>query len=172
MTKNIRPGQPGPAAGTVTRYRDRIYDDKRHDPYEASGKYAEPTHCGTCGALFHRGRWQWGAAQPASHATTCPACRRIADALPAGEIVLEGPFVAGHRDELLGLVRHEGERERTEHPMHRVIATTAEGERIVVTTTDVHLPRRIGEALERAWDGKLDLRFGHDEYSVRAVWRR
>jgi hypothetical protein len=41
-----------------------------------------------------------------------------------------------------------------------------------VTTTDVHLPQRIGRALERAWQGELDIQYAGDEYSVRARWRR
>ena len=43
--------------------------------------------------------------------------------------------------------------------------------RVHVSTTDIHLPQRIGEALKRAYDGEFDMHYGHDEYRVR-VWRR
>jgi hypothetical protein len=172
MTRHaIAPGSSTPA-DTVGRYRDRIYDDPRHDPYQAAGKYTEPTHCGTCGAVFHRGRWQWGGVQPGSHVVSCPACNRVRDRLPAGELTLEGPFVAAHRADLLGLVRNEAEREAKEHPLHRVLAIAENDESVIVRTTDIHLPRRIGEALKRAWDGELELVFGENEYVVRAHWER
>ena len=172
MTRHsIAPGSATPA-GAVGRYRDRIYDDTRHDPYQATGKYAEPTHCGTCGAVFHRGRWQWGGAQPDSRVVLCPACRRTRERLAAGELTLEGPFVASHRADLLGLVRNEAECERGDHPMHRVLGITETDDCIVVSTTDIHLPRRIGEALKRAYDGELELTFGKDDYTVRAHWQR
>ncbi len=168
MTKTTAAGP----AGTTMRYRDRIYDAKRHDPYQAAGKYAEPAHCGTCGAVYHRGRWQWGSPPPGSTVVTCPACRRIADQLPAGIVTLEGAFVEAHRDELVHLARNEAERERTDHPQNRIMGVEAGTARIVVTTTDIHLPQRIGEALESAYDGELDVRYGDEEYTVRVDWRR
>jgi hypothetical protein len=42
----------------------------------------------------------------------------------------------------------------------------------VITTTDIHLPQRIGEAVRRACHGDLQVRYGSDEYSVRVHWRR
>jgi len=164
---------PSPApAGTATHYRDPILDAKRHDPYQAAGKYPEPAHCDTCGAVFHRGRWQWGSALPGGTVVTCPACRRIADKLPAGIVTLEGPFVGAHRDELIHLARNEAERERTDHPLNRIMAVDAGAARVVVTTTDIHLPQRIGEALKSAYDGELGVHYGEDEYTVRIDWRR
>jgi len=41
-----------------------------------------------------------------------------------------------------------------------------------VTTTDIHLPRRIGEALVSAYDGALDLTYDEDGYFLRANWHR
>ena len=169
-----RQAQSGPNTppGGVIRYRDRIFEDKRIDPYQARGKYKEPTRCGSCGAVFHRGRWQWGDAPEESASVSCPACQRIHDKLPAGTVTLEGPFVAAHRDELLHLIRNEAKREGAEHPVHRIMAIEEEAERIVVTTTDIHLPRRIGEALKSAWSGETQFQYGEDEYSARVHWKR
>ncbi len=43
---------------------------------------------------------------------------------------------------------------------------------MVVTTTDVHLPQRIGEALKARHDGELDIRYAPDEYAVTVGWKR
>ncbi len=42
----------------------------------------------------------------------------------------------------------------------------------MVSTTDIHLPRRIGEALKRAYDGMLELDYDEDGYFLRASWTR
>ena len=172
MARRTRPQTTRTPPGSVDRFGRRVLDDRRHDPYQAHGKYSEPTHCAACGAVFHEGRWQWSAAAPHSHAATCPACRRIQDRLPAGTLTLEGEYVRAHGSELLNVARHQGELERKEHPLHRIIAVDDAEGRIVITTTDVHLPRRIGEALKRAHDGTLDIAFGNDEYGVRVHWLR
>jgi hypothetical protein len=153
-------------------YRDRIFDDKRHDPYQTAQKYAEPTSCSDCGAVFHRGRWHWASAPEGAHKALCPACRRIRDKLPAGLVTLEGAFLTAHRDELIGVMRNVAAHEREEHPLHRIIDIDEKPERVEVTTTDIHLPQRIGEALESAYRGDLELFYGHDEYMVRVHWRR
>jgi len=172
LTRRTRPPTPQTPAGDVTRYRDRIFDAKRHDPYQAAGKYAEPTRCGTCGAVFHRGRWQWASASQGGHIAQCPACQRIRDKFAAGEVTLEGMFVREHRAELVQLVRNEAKHENEEHPLHRIMQLHEGTDQVLVLTTDIHLPQRIGEALKRAYDGELEMHYGHDEYTVRVHWRR
>jgi hypothetical protein len=38
--------------------------------------------------------------------------------------------------------------------------------------TDSHLPRGIGEAIQRAYDGDLDIRFPEEGGIVRVSWER
>ncbi len=163
---------PESPPGSVTRYRDRIFDDLRHDPYHAKGKYREPTVCPGCGAIFENGRWKWGEAPLGAHKATCPACARTRDELPAGFVTLSGDFFNAHRVDLLQLARNTAENERSEHPMNRIMTVTEASDEAVITTCDVHSARRIGEALKRAYDGDLDMSFAEDEYSVRVNWKR
>ena len=60
MTRRAAVRAPETPPGGVRRFGDRIYDDKRVDPYQARGKYHEPTTCTDCGAVFRNGRWTWG----------------------------------------------------------------------------------------------------------------
>ena len=39
-------------------------------------------------------------------------------------------------------------------------------------TTDIHLPRRIGEALHHAHRGELDFHYDKEAYAIRVSWRR
>ena len=41
---------------------------------------------------------------------------------------------------------------------------------IIIEATDIHLPRRIGEAVRRAFHGELETRFEQDGYLVRVNW--
>lgn len=154
------------------RHRARIFDDLPHDPYQAKGKYREPMLCGVCGAIFQGGRWTWSPAPPGAHQATCPACARARDQLPAGFVTLSGEFFNAHRAELLHLARNTAENECSEHPLHRIMNVVEMPAEAVIATCDVHSARRIGEALERAFDGDLNMRFAKDEYSVRVNWRR
>jgi len=158
--------------GHLKRYRSRIFDDQRHDPYQPAGKYPEPTQCSQCGVVYHGGRWRWGDAPKGARSEVCPACRRTHDKLPAGSLILEGAFVAAHRSELIAIIHNEAEHERVEHPLNRIMQIDEHGGRIEVSTTDIHLPQRMGETLKSAYGGKLTLQYGKDEYSVRAHWQR
>jgi len=172
MTRRNPPRTPDAPIGALPRHLDRAYDEKRHDPYQMKQKYAEPTVCEGCGAVFHRGRWQWATTPAGANRERCPACRRIRDKLPAGMVTLSGPFLVSHRDEILQLVRHEARAEREEHPLNRVMDVNEGPDEIVVTTTDIHTPRRIGGALERAYHGELRTRYGEDEYTLHVHWQR
>ncbi len=172
MTRRTVAPSPLTPPGHIARYRDRIFDAKRHDPYEPRGKYTEPTRCPRCGAVYDHGRWQWATAPPGSRVGDCPACRRTRDQLAAGLITLEGPFVAAHAAELIRIARNAAEREQAEHPMHRIMHIEQHAARIEISTTDIHLPQRIGEAVKRAHRGTLRIRYASDEYSARADWNR
>jgi len=172
MTAHKTTPSPLTGPGGAARHGARVYDELKHDPYQNRHKYVEPTVCTDCGVVFHRGRWQWGTAPADAHRAVCPACHRVRDKLPAGTVTLEGGFVADHRAEILGIVRNQEKRAKDEHPLQRIIAIEEGADRIVITTTDVHLPRRIGEALKDAHQGELDVRFGDNEYSVQVDWKR
>ena len=62
--------------------------------------------------------------------------------------------------------------EKGEHPMHRIMELNAAQDEIRITTTDIHLPRRIGEALHRAYEGTLDVSYDKNAYFVRVRWVR
>ena len=168
----------GTGTGTREPRKDRILHwlgfekEYYHDTYKAAGKLPEPTVCPECGALFHGGRWTWGAKPAQAHKHTCPACRRIQDKYPAGILQLSGPFIKTHREEVLNAARHQEETARKEHPLCRIIDIQESEEEVAITTTDVPLPRRIGEALWHAYHGELKLHYAENEKLIRMTWRR
>ena len=143
-----------------------------HDTYKLRKKLPEPTVCPRCGAVFHKGRWTWAAKPARAHEAACPACRRIEDNYPAGTVHLSGPFLAAHRNEVLNAVRHQEREAKKEHPLSRIIGIEESDEGVMVTTTDMHLPRRIGEALWHAYHGELKLHYADDARMIRMTWKR
>lgn len=154
------------------RHIDRAFDVPKLDPYLERSKPPGPAVCPDCGAVFRRGRWQWGEAAERAKPHRCPACRRVREREPAGSVRLSGPYFAAHRDELVALVRNEERREKRLHPLQRIIALRESRGTLEVTTTDIHLARRIGDALSHAWRGTLEIRYSPDEYRVRVNWSR
>lgn len=152
--------------------RDKMIQQERQDVYRSRAKYAEPTVCKDCGAVYAGGRWSWAKAAPGAERASCPACRRIADRMPAGRVEMSGDFFAGHRDEILNLVRNAEAAEKADRPLERIMAIADEQGSTVVTTTGIHVARRIGESLARSYQGALDSRYGDGEDTIRVSWAR
>jgi hypothetical protein len=151
------------------RTTGRAQQDGLLDPYMSRHKPPEPALCPRCGAHFDKGRWQWGWAPEGARPHLCPACHRIEDELPAGVVTLH--HMPPHlEDQIIGLVRNEEVAENAEHPLNRIIAIEDAEGNVVVRTTDIHLPRRIGEAIKHAYHGTLDMHFDDDGYFARVDW--
>ena len=149
-----------------------MFDGAVNDPYAERGKPSGPAVCAGCGAVYQDGRWQWLAAPPGAQAVQCAACRRTAEQMPAGYVELDGEFARAHRAELLELVRHLEAREKAEHPLQRIMAIDERDGGLTISTTDIHLARGIGEALQHAYKGQLDYHYPPDEYLLRVRWQR
>jgi len=154
-----------------TPSHDRPLFERDIDAYKAKGKLAEPTLCPQCGAVFHEGRWQWMDIPVNAHRETCPACHRMHDNFPAGFVTLEGAFFDSHSEEIRKLIQHHAEHERTEHPLKRIIAIENKDGAMLVTTTDTHLARGIGEAVRHAYQGELKVEHVSGENLVRVYWK-
>jgi uridine phosphorylase len=153
--------------------REQLLQELVHDSYKSKRKLPEPTLCPDCGAVYRHARWQWGAApEKDAHIERCPACHRVHDRLPAGFVKLHGAFFGTHRDEILHRVRHCEEVEKKEHPLQRIMAIESDAEGAVVTTTDPHLARRIGDALHDAYKGELEYHYNKEENLLRVAWTR
>ena len=155
-----------------TAFRTKPLRPHVTDSYRSRTKPQEPTVCRECSAVFHAGRWQWLPAPESAERVTCPACHRIRDKAPAGYVKLEGKFFVQHRDELLALVQNVERRERAEHALQRIMNISDEAHGVLITTTDAHLARAIGEAVSHAYDGTLDVRYNDDENLARIHWTR
>ena len=166
MMKRALPG------GFRSVRRDRLIQEQRHDTYRSKGKLREPTACPGCGEVYRAGMWRWETEPERAHFQSCPACLRIADDYPAGFVTLRGGFLADHLDEILNLVRNEEAREKIQHALERIMKIETQDDGVLVTTTDIHLARRIGESVHHAYAGDLEYHYQDDEHLLHVNWIR
>ena len=152
--------------------KNKLIKEKRHDVYKEKGSWPEPTLCTECGALYVKRRWSWKKPPEKVHEIICPACRRIADNFPAGYVEIRGAFFSKHSDEILNLVHNVEKDEKRSHPLERIIEVVFGDDLTLITTTGVHVARRIGEALSRAYQGHLSFQYGKSEKRIRVYWMR
>ncbi len=153
--------------------KSHLISEHRHDPYKARGKRSGPCVCSQCSVAFSDGRWQWISPPPVgAEQDLCPACHRINDRFPAGELTLSGSFLGKHQAEIVALMRNLETAETADHPLERLMDIEARGDRLVVTTTGLHLPRRIGHAIVAAYKGDLDTTYDEAGHFVRMHWSR
>ena len=95
MSRRSFPASPQTPPGGIERFGRRVLDDARHDPYQAQGKYAEPTHCPSCDAvvapmsadaLFEGLRSRRGPRAAMAHTLYAPAVLRR----PTRDLLLAG----------------------------------------------------------------------------------
>lgn len=160
-----------PGFHPVNRH-DGIFQEHIHDTYQTKGKIPEPAICPQCSAVFHKGRWQWLEAPADAQQHSCPACQRIHDHYPAGFLTLQGDFFHAHRDEIMSLIHNTEKKEKADHPLKRIMAAEEKDNGMLVTTTDIHLARGIGEAIHDAYQGDLEFHYNPAENLLRVNWSR
>jgi NMD protein affecting ribosome stability and mRNA decay len=159
------------------RSHERINGERRienpvHDPYRERYRPEAPAYCPDCGVVYHGGRWEWKGRPRDAHEHVCPACHRIRDQQAAGHVTLQGRFYDTHADEIVALLHNEEARAKAEHPLERIMSIERTDHKTVIRTTDVHLARRLGDAIHHAYQGQLDIQYARDEYLVRVNWTR
>ena len=142
------------------------------DPYKNPGKLRSPTVCPQCNAIYFGGKWHWGPRPANADEVVCQACHRSEDGMPAGVVTLHGSFVAPNRAALLAVVREHEESERRDRPLNRIIDIEQGDDRMVINTTDVQLPVRLGEAIRRTFQGALERHFDENSYLIHVNWHR
>lgn len=145
---------------------------RHEDAYRLDGKLPDPVECPTCHATYYEGRWTWHRRPTTVPQVKCPACRRMEDNVPAAVVRLGGPWFIGNRTEVIDRVMAVESRERTQHPMQRIVALNDADGGVQVTTTDPHLARAIAVALHDAFKGEMEMHFPAGGGMPYARWTR
>ena len=156
-----------------TTYKKKIDIDR--DTFLPRRSPKEIIQCSGCGAFYHRRHWTL--VSPAGfnppvhvHPIYCPACRKIKQRRPSGEVDLSG-VGAGDRGEVLRILRNEERRAREKNPLERIMRLEGTREGWKVETTTEKLAQRLGRALCKARGGKVAYRWSHNNKFLRVLWR-
>ena len=135
--------------------------------------HSEEDHqCPLCGATMMDGRWQWNPGYlPALPTTMCPACQRIAQHSPAGELLLSGRFVRQHASEIEVIASDVAANLWGRHPMERLMAYSSDSMgRIEIATTGTNLALGIVEAVDARFNGRVEMTYAPDGAHVTIHW--
>ena len=132
--------------------------------------------CRGCGAFHYRRHWTLTpptglSSQMHSHPVFCPACRKIQDSFPGGELTLRGVEAEG-RGEIVRILRHEVLRAREKNPLERIMRIDAANDGWRIETTTEKMAQRLGRSIKKARGGKLAYKWGHNNKFVRVVWEK
>lgn len=143
----------------------------------------EPEVCRDCGSIYVNRRWtaaptsvvekkQNGDSRP-PQVIVCPACRQQHTGVPNGFVYVYGDFFATHCDEIEQLLRKEAARAAQDNPLARIMEwERSDIDTLVLATTTEHLAKRLGQALEKAYSGKVHYDFSHENKLARVRWHR
>lgn len=127
--------------------------------------------CSKCGALHKNGTWSWEQLPNKIKEGICPACERIQKYQPAGFVTLTGNYLEKNKDHLITFIQSIATSELSEQPLERLMDITRNEKAIIITTTGVNLARRIGYALNLAFQGNLTSTSNGEDH-IDIVWHR
>ena len=153
--------------------------DTQTDSYLPKGAPGKMVICPGCHALSIGKRWRMDEAAYAKHVQAgtarqvfCPACEKIRDGYPSGQVTLKGPFLAEHREEILRIIKNEEQRARGTNPLQRIMSLSEKSGQLDITTTDEKLAQRIGRELRKACGGRVTYGWSHNDKFLRVQWER
>jgi hypothetical protein len=157
-----------------TNYKKRV--DVERDAYLPKLTPKGVIQCTGCGVFYHQRHWQLEA--PAGfnysvhpHPIYCPACRKIKERYPSGELSLRGVETT-ERQEILRILRNEEEQARNKNPLERIMRVAQQNGEWKVETTTEKLAQRLGRSVRKARGGTLAYKWSHNNKFLRVVWEQ
>jgi NMD protein affecting ribosome stability and mRNA decay len=138
------------------------------------------TTCSRCGAVYYNKRWYASASDLPEKPQTialpsnllCPGCQRVRDRHPEGYVSFSGRFLHEHREEIVNLIQRELEKAKGFNPLEQVIQWEETSGGFQITTTTKKLAQRIGRAVQKAYDGKIEIKRSERNELFRVFWVR
>ena len=161
----------------TSAYKKRV--DLEFDTYLPKGSPEGILQCRGCGVVYYRQHWSLnlppGIKNVANgflelHPVFCPACQKIRDQYPSGELRLSG-IVLEDKREIIRILRNEEGRAREKNPLERIMTIEANGpQEWSVKTTTEKLAQRLGRSLRKARGGAVRYRWSHNNKFVHVLW--
>jgi len=155
-----------------TKFAPRIPKPRKEEAEFGPGKI-DIIMCKNCDSVYYKKSWHHRLEDHKQFSEDkrikfilCPACQMIKDKKYEGVVTLEN-LPQEKREEILNLVKNVGKRGFKNDPMDRIIEIKKPGEQIEIFTTENKLAVIIGKQIKRAFKGKLEIKWSHQESTVR-----
>lgn len=169
------------ALKVVDRGRQRALDHRgartdKSPAVVAERAYRSGTICQDCGAVYSLKTWRRSGERTAaaldSGAVTsrCPACRQVGEGRAYGRVVLRGPWLEGHEEEVRHRIANVEARARHTQPERRVIEIARGKDGLEVMSTSQKLAHRLVREIEKAFGGRSSYRWSDTDGSLTATW--
>jgi len=159
-----------------TSYKKKV--DVERDVYLPSRSPRGLLLCHDCGSVYYRRRWTLTPPRQIHDrinsdkdvsSTVCPACRKVRERFPNGELHMRG-VSKGEVGELIRLLRNEEQRAREKNPLERIMRVVTTNNELRLETTTEKLAQRLGRCLRKARGGTVSYKWSHNNRYARVVW--
>jgi hypothetical protein len=89
--------------------------------------------------------------------TLCTACKRIRDNIALGTLHLEGEVLTTRTNEILRMIEHEEEIERSHNHCSRILDMKRNGRKMTIRTVNSSLAIHIAKQFKKTFKGRLDI---------------
>lgn len=136
--------------------------------------------CPRCGAVYDGHRWipepddelKRALAKTPREKRLCPGDVRLEKGQVEGVVTLKGGFMKSHRAEIANLVNRVARDGRRRNVSARIFEIVDDNGQLVIETTDEHLAERMGKEVEKAFKGKLEIKWQEKDTFARVLWQR
>ena len=154
------------------KFAPRVPKSKKEEAEFGPGKI-DIVICKKCGSVYYGKSWHHRL-EDYKHLSEhknikfvlCPACQMIKDKQYEGVVTLIN-IPQDKKAEILNLVRNVGQRAFEKDPLDRIIKIKKGGKDMAIFTTENQLAVIIGKQIKRAFQGKLNIKWSHQESTVR-----
>lgn len=149
--------------------------EEKRDVYLNDKPSSSPARCPVCGNIYMNKQWyrpdQKDLDDSASVISyTCPGCSKVQDGYYYGELTVTGQFIKEHHEEISHLIQNKVHEVQEDNPLSKLVQVEVDGDELTLRTTNSKLAEHIGRALNRAYEGELDI--DKSEYITRVRWSR
>jgi len=118
--------------------------------------------CTTCDAVYNGKKWNGSPELSAKNLanldpTLCTVCKRVRDRVALGTVHLEGDVIASRHEEIIRMIRHEEEIERSHNYCSRIMDIKRNGRKMTIQTVNSSLAIHIAKQLKKTFRGRMDI---------------
>lgn len=135
--------------------------------------------CKRCQAVYSNKYWFYNEKlykeninKPDLSRILCPGCQKVENKQIDGIVILKSEVLKELKAEILNLIKHTYEKEKTKNPLSQIAELKVENNHIEIYTTTQFLAKHLGQVINKAYQGKLEIQKLPRENFIRVNWTK